>query len=86
MGRDAASRECRVLTATWAAWKGFGRRVADLQARALLTVFYFVVVGPFAIGLKALSDPLRLKPSSSGRWIDRADPLEVTASHARRQF
>ncbi|MGH7305165.1 MAG: hypothetical protein ACRELZ_17920 [Candidatus Rokuibacteriota bacterium] len=75
-----------MLTSTWAAWKGFARRIGDLQARALLTVFYFIVVGPFAIGLKALRDPLRLKLPSSGGWIDRPDPPEVVARQARRQF
>src|SRR5918996_105379 len=36
----------------WAGWKRFGRRVGDVQARLLLTGFYFLVVAPFALGVK----------------------------------
>ena len=75
-----------MLTSTWAACKSLGHKLGELQARVLLTLFYFIVVGPFAIGLKALSDPLRLKPPGSARWIDRPDPREVAGKQARRQF
>jgi hypothetical protein len=63
-----------------------GQKIGDLQARALLTLFYFIVVGPFAIGLKTLSDPLRLTPRRSGRWIDRPDLPLGAAEQARRQY
>jgi hypothetical protein len=86
MARDPASPESPALTSTWAAWKSFRHTFGALQGRVLLTLFYFIVVGPFAIGLKVLSDPLRLKPPGSGHWTDRPDLREGAARQARRQF
>ncbi|MBI1893838.1 MAG: hypothetical protein HYS14_07005 [Candidatus Rokubacteria bacterium] len=76
----------RVLKVIWTRWQVLGRRIADLQARALLFVFYFTVFGPFALGVKVLGDPLRLHPGAANGWVARpgadADPLTL----ARRQF
>src|SRR5262245_59331863 len=47
----------------WERWKRFARKIGDFQARALMTVFYFLVIGPVAMALRWHSDPLALKPS-----------------------
>lgn len=68
----------------WEGWKRFGRKVGDLQARVFLTIFYFVILAPFGVAMRAV-DPLGLRHAGHG-WRPRpsappGDPLV----RARRQ-
>ncbi len=48
------------LKSVWRVWRHVARRIGDLQARILLTAFYFVVFAPFALALRWKSDPLAI--------------------------
>lgn len=63
-----------------------GKRIAEAQARALLFVFYFVALGPFALVVRWFSDPLAIKPRGQHGWRDAAEPGEHTLARARKQF
>lgn len=56
----------------WEGWKRVGRKLGTFQARVLLTVFYFVILAPFALLLRLTSDPLALRKGSGGGWRPRA--------------
>ena len=80
-----------VLRHLWDGWKRFGRKVGDFQARVLLTVFYFVLLAPFALIVRWKADPLGL--TRGGGWlpVSRAsapdgDVRAAVLSRARRQF
>ena len=75
-----------LLRALWAAWTTVARRIGDFQARLFLTIFYVFVLGPFAVGLKLLADPLRLGPNGAGGWTPRPRPEGDASTSARRQF
>ena len=61
-------------------------RVGNFQARLLLTVFYFVIAAPFGLGVRAFSDPLRLRrQAGGGGWIDR-ETRDTSLDLARRQY
>lgn len=66
------------------AWKSIAHKIANFQARLILSLFYFIAVAPFALRVKIFSDPLQLKRFRG--WIARdrtdADPLAM----ARRQY
>jgi hypothetical protein len=68
----------------WEAWKRFGKKVGDLQARALLTVFYFVILAPFGLGVRA-ADPLGLRRSGGGWRVRPAAPAGDPLTRAQRQ-
>ena len=70
----------------WARWRAIARFIGTVQARVLLSVFYFVVVPPFALVVRLRRDPLRLRlgEGESG-WIERAPPA-VSAADAARQY
>jgi lipopolysaccharide/colanic/teichoic acid biosynthesis glycosyltransferase len=68
------------------AWKRFGKRVADVQARILLMIFYFVVLCPFALLVRWGSDPLAMKRKSAGGWQPKTDKGEDLMERAARQF
>ena len=71
---------------SWARWKAIAHVIGTFQARLLLSLFYYLVIPPFAIVLKILRDPLALRPGQgTSFWIDRAD-IDPSLESSRRQF
>ena len=68
----------------WTRWKAIAHKIGDFQARGILSLFYFIVLAPFALGVKILSDPLQLK--SRKGWLIRDHQEGNPADLARRQF
>lgn len=66
--------------------KRIGKKIGDFQARVLLTVFYFVLIAPFALVVRWASDPLALKPASPRGWRPRSAAPPPAVETARRQF
>ena len=74
------------LRELWAAWKRIARKIGDFQARVLLTIFYFLLLAPFAMIVRRTSDPLTLKPGAQRGWGIRPEQPEYTVEMARKQF
>jgi hypothetical protein len=75
-----------LLKRAWARWKVVAHVIGNFQARVLLTLFYFVVVPPFALIVKLFKDPLALRGGAAeSYWVSRPapDPPEI---HGTRQF
>ena len=68
------------------AWKRVGRRIGDAQARILLTLFYLLIVGPFALMVRWGADPLGIKSSRPRGWIPRTDSDKSPMKRALEQF
>jgi hypothetical protein len=68
----------------WLGWKRAAHRIGDAQARFILTVFYFLILAPFALVVRLWSDPLRLR--SSAGWLRRPAEAEDPARRAREQY
>ncbi len=75
-----------LLKALWARWKIIAHRIADFQARVLLSLFYLGVLGPFALAVEMFSDPLRIHPAAAGGWLERPERNAEELTLARRQF
>ncbi len=75
-----------LLRVLWVRWKAFGHRLATIQSRILLFLFYYVVLPPFALAMRAFSDPLRLRRSAGPAWLEREAPTGDVTLLARRQF
>jgi hypothetical protein len=73
------------LRKVWEAWKRAGQIIGDFIGRVVLTVFYFTIFVPFGLGVRLLSDPLRLNQTLSSYWLSR-NTTEPTLDDARRQF
>jgi hypothetical protein len=70
----------------WEKWKAFGHKVGNFQARLILTVFYFIIISPFAAVVKYGARPLRLKMLHTSNWLpDQAGDEDIMV-RARRQF
>ncbi len=73
-------------TRLWARWKRFAQKIADFQARLILTVIYFLIVAPYGLVVRLVSDPLHVKRSDRpSMWIPRGQE-DATIRGARRQF
>ena len=67
----------------WRQWKSVAHKIGDFQARLVLALFYFVVLAPFAMGVKIFSDPLQLK--SRRGWLDRLNLDDNPENLSRKQ-
>jgi hypothetical protein len=70
----------------WERWKQVARKIGDFQARALMTVFYFVILGPVSVALRWRSDPLAIKATTPRGWNHVEQREGVPMEHSRRQF
>ena len=69
--------------ALWGAWKALATRIGHFQSRLILVVLYFVAVGPVAVIVRLVSDPLGLKGTGS-TWTTRERTISMES--ARKQF
>jgi len=67
-------------------WKRVGHKIGDFQARLILTLFYFIIVGPFALVIRFGGDPLRIKPGTMRGWVKPTTHEEPVLERALRQF
>lgn len=74
-----------MLARLWSRWKRFAQRVADFQARLILTLIYYLILAPFGLIVSALSDLLRTKRPQASTWVARPAE-EPSLQNARKQF
>ena len=60
----------------------FSERFGSMLSRLLLTVLYYVVLGPFALVYQRVADPLHLRrrPSNWTTWDHPNDTLRAARS------
>jgi len=75
-----------VLRRLWQGWASFSKRAGDFQSRVLLSVFFFILVSPFALAVKIFSDPLRIKYRSKDSLWSPKPKTKVDLEQFRRQF
>ena len=66
-GSSSTGRE-NVARKLWSGWKRFAKKIGDFQARVILTILYFVIIGPFALIVRWGADPLSLKKGAQQGW------------------
>jgi hypothetical protein len=75
-----------MLRRFWQRWKVIAHKIGTFQSRVLLNIFYFLVLAPFALGVKQLSDPLRIKRQRQSHWLPKQTSPVTGWEQARRQF
>lgn len=70
----------------WQRWKRIAKVIGDFQARLILSVVYFIIVGPFALILRWAADPLSLKKGAEQTWRLKPEPKESALKRAMNQF
>ena len=75
----------QTLRKVWEGWKRFGQFMGDLFGRLVLTIFYFTLFMPFALGVRLFGDPLAIRPPSRPKWLERKTQ-DLTLEDSRRLF
>ena len=70
----------------WERWKRIAKAIGDFQARLILSVFYFIIVGPFALILRWAADPLSLKKGAQQTWRVKTESKDPPLKRAMNQF
>jgi hypothetical protein len=71
------------LKRLWEGWKKFAHKLANFQARVLLTVIYSILILPFGLIVRCFSDSMHTKKRTIA-WLDHpAIPNDL--NEARRQ-
>jgi hypothetical protein len=78
-------RKMEALRKVWHAWKRFGQFMGDLIGRLVLTVFYFTLFMPFALGVRFFMDPLAMRRTGHVTWLARRTN-DLTMDDSRRLF
>jgi hypothetical protein len=81
-----ASKKPITMKNLWKWWKRVARKIGDFQARIILTIFYFIILGPFALAVRLWSDPLAIKTSTTRGWHPKADGKGAPMEQAAKQF
>ena len=74
------------LSRLWEGWKRVAKKIGDVQARIILTVFYILVVGPFALAIRWFGDPLAIKHGTRKGWHSKTNKEKVSLQRATQQF
>ena len=75
-----------MLKTLWRGWLVVARAIGSVQSRIIMTVVYFVVIGPFALAVRLFSDPLSLKTAASWHWLPRGGATTPSLESVRQQF
>jgi hypothetical protein len=62
----------------------FSERFGQMLSRTLLTLLYFLLLGPFALLYRLVADPLHLRRRPAGNWSAWTGQND-TLARARRQ-
>jgi hypothetical protein len=85
-GRNAEGGVADRAKVGWDKWRALSHKAGELQARIILTVFYFTVAVPFGLVRTRFSDPLRLKSENrTTGWLPRST-RDQSIDDAQRQF
>lgn len=75
---DTSSQKPGFFRRLWEGWKKIALIIGDFNARVILTVFYFVLLCPFAIMLKLFTDPLEIKKKEHVGWHEKKEDADIT--------
>ena len=73
-----------LLKRLWVGWKKVARKIGDFQARLILAVFYFIILGPISLVVR-WKDPLGMRKKSQKGWLPKVAPERTPMERALQQ-
>jgi hypothetical protein len=74
-----------MLKTLWERWKIIAEKIGTFQAKVILGLLYFVLLGPVALVRRLVADPLGLRRTEGAtHWIPRPS-AEATLEGAQKQ-
>jgi len=75
------------LKKAWENWKKFGLAVANIAARVLLTLLYFVFIIPYGLLMLPFGDPLKQRKNKyQTLWLQHKKFNNELSKQLREQF
>ena len=71
-----------LLSVVWEKWKRLARIFAKINFNLIMTLFYFLIIGPVSTARKAVKLVAR-RPNQESYWLDRK---ERSAPNFKNQF
>ena len=76
-----------IFRRAWEGWKKIARKIGDFNARVILTIFYLILLMPFALLIKLFTDPLEIKKKAYKGWHQKEEKEDIPPlERAERQF
>ena len=69
----------------WKRWIKIAELIGTINMMIVLTIIYLVIIPIMAIPVKIINDPLKLKSTSTPKWINRSQEL-FTIEKLRNQY
>ncbi len=69
----------------WLRWNTFAPAMGNVQARIIMGFFYFIVVTPFGLITRVISDPLNMKHQPSASNWSLKEMTDTTIQSAQKQ-
>ncbi len=73
------------LKKVWEGWKAIAKRIGDFNARLILTLFYFLIVGFFSLLVGRWQNYLRKRLPPDTNWLP-VEKKDATLLEAKRQY
>jgi hypothetical protein len=67
----------------WSRWKILALKIGTFQSRILLSLFYFLVIPPFAAITKIFTDPLGMKKAPPPNGIRKKQGRKIFSRNRR---
>lgn len=75
----------QIVRVMWERMKVIASVVGDVEAKVIVTLFYFTILAPFGLISRLFSDPLHRKaPANPQLWVERP-PVHNELDAAKRQ-
>lgn len=73
-----------ILQLLWSRFKIIAAIIGDVQARMIMTVFYYTILAPFGFIAHFFVKPLEGQTSGTPQWLERP-PIPSDLETAKRQ-
>ena len=60
-----------MIGSLWQRWLSLAHRIAEFQVKLILTLFYIIILLPFAIWVRLIKDPLEIHKFGMPVWSTR---------------
>lgn len=83
---ESNERPSNLIKRLWQRWEDFSKRMGSFQSRIILSLFFFIFITPFGLGVRIFSDPLNIKWGvRKSYWLTKKS-IKVDEEQLRRQF
>ena len=74
-----------VFKRAWEGWKKVAHVIGVFNTRVIMSVLYFIIILPFGLVFRMVSDPLQLQEPPDSNWV-ALPPQEHDMNAAHNQF